>query len=206
MRGSSEQSLHYCIPHLRRTESTDQLGRSPICKRYSGAGESNYPDDVIRTIIKEAGYKWRKARIVLTSKDPEYRAKIEVIKKILSELKSDEAFFSIDEFGPFAVKKRGGRKRVAPEESYTVPQWQKSKGYLIITAALELSRNQVTHFYSAKKNTREMIKMMDLLRSQYRDCKTIYLSWDAASWHISKELFAKSKRGTKRQHPVAIRL
>jgi hypothetical protein len=38
-----------------------------------------------------------------------------------------------------------------------------------------------------------MIKMMDLLRTQYRDCKTIYLSWDAASWHISKELFSQIK-------------
>jgi len=149
--------------------------------------------DVIPAIIKEAGYKWRKARLVLTSKDPQYRAKIEAIKKILSELKSDGAFFSIDEFGPFAVKKTGGRKRVAPEENYTVPQWQKSKGHLIVTAALELSRNQVTHFYSEKKNTGEMIKIMDLLRTQYRDCKIIYLSWDAASWHISKELFSKIK-------------
>lgn len=147
--------------------------------------------DVIRVIIHQAGYKWRKARVVLTSQDPEYRVKIEAINKILSELRKDEAFFSIDEFGPFAVKKRGGRKRVAPEESYTVPQWQKSKGYLIITAALELARNQVTHFYSKTKNTLEMIKMMDLLRTQYRGCQTIYLSWDAASWHISKKLFAQ---------------
>jgi transposase len=144
--------------------------------------------DLIRTIIGEAGFKWRKARVVLTSRDPNYLAKIETIVKILSELKSDEAFFSIDEFGPFAVKKRGGRKWVAPEESYTVPQWQKSKGWLIITAALELSRNQLTHFYSNNKNTQEMIKMMHLLRTQYRNCMTIYLSWDAASWHISNEL------------------
>ncbi|HJY87802.1 MAG TPA: hypothetical protein VKE24_13285 [Candidatus Acidoferrales bacterium] len=35
--------------------------------------------------------------------------------------------------------------------------------------------------------------MMELLRTQYRDCKTIYLSWDAASWHISKEVFTKIK-------------
>jgi transposase len=147
--------------------------------------------DVIPAIIKDAGYKWRAARIVLTSKDPQYKPKIEAVKKILSELKSDEAFFSIDEFGPFAVKKTGGRKLVAPEETYIVPQWQKSKGYLIVTGALELSRNQMTHFFSDKKNTLEMIKMMDLLRAQYRDCKTIYLSWDAASWHISKELFAQ---------------
>jgi transposase len=162
--------------------------------------------EVIREIIKKAGYKWRKARTVLTSKDPLYKAKLKAIQDVLSNLKNDEAFFSIDEFGPFAVKNRGGKKRVAPEESYTVPQWQRSKGYLILTAALELSRNLVTHFYSKKKNTAEMIKMMELLRTQYRTCKTIYLSWDAASWHISKALFSRirelNEEGASLGYPV----
>ena len=72
--------------------------------------------DVIRCIIRGAGYKWRKARVVLTSNDPEYKVKVEAIQEILSQLKEDEAFFSIDEYGPFAVKKRGGRKRVGPGE------------------------------------------------------------------------------------------
>ena len=72
--------------------------------------------DVISDIIKDAGFKWKKARVVLTSSDPNYRTKVERIVKILSGLRTDEAFFSIDEFGPFAVKKRGGRKRVAPGE------------------------------------------------------------------------------------------
>jgi transposase len=142
----------------------------------------------IRRIIKSAGFRWRRAKVVLTSNDPEYEAKLEAIKKILSELKPDEAFFSVDEYGPFAVKMKGGKKRVGPAEKYIVPQWQKSKGWMIITAALELSRNQVTHFYSRKKNTDEMIKMADLLRCQYRSCSRIYLSWDAASWHMSKQL------------------
>jgi len=69
-----------------------------------------------------------------------------------------------------------------------VAQWQKSKGCLIITAALELSGNQVTHFYSTKKNTTEMVRMMNLLLDHYRDRRKLYLSWDAASWHISKRL------------------
>ena len=135
----------------------------------------------IRTFIKTAGFKWRKAKIALTSNDPEYHAKAEVIKQILSGLKDDEAFFSIDEYGPFAIKRKGGRKPVSPGEDYVVPQYQKSKGWLILTAALELSRNQITHFYSLKKNTEEMIKMADLLRAEHRTCRTIYLSWDAAS-------------------------
>lgn len=144
----------------------------------------------IRAIIKAAGFRWRKAKVGLTSNDPEYHSKVGVIKQILSDLKEDEAFFSIDEYGPFAIKRKGGTKRVGPGEDYVVPQYQKSKGWLILTAALELSRNQITHFYSLKKNTEEMIKMADLLRVEYRTCRTIYLSWDAASWHISKKLFS----------------
>jgi transposase len=90
----------------------------------------------ISTIIKEAGWTWRRARVVLTSHDPEYREKVEAIKRILSHLEPNEAFFSIDEFGPFAIKRKGGRKRVGPGEPYVIPQWQKSKGCMIITAAL----------------------------------------------------------------------
>jgi hypothetical protein len=68
---------------------------------------------------------------------------------------------------------------------------------MILTAALELSSNQVTHFYSRAKNTDEMITMADLLRTQYRNCRTIYLSWDAASWHISKKLLAHLEKLNK---------
>ena len=142
----------------------------------------------IRTIIKNAGYRWLKARKVLTSKDPDYRAKLNNIRRILGNLAANEGFFSIDEYGPFAVKHRTGRQRVAPGQIATVPQWQKSKGYLIMTAALELSTNQVTHFYSEKKNTDEMIKLLDVLLEKNRKLSKIYLSWDAASWHISKRL------------------
>ena len=75
-----------------------------------------------------------------------------------------------------------------PGPHRVVPQWQKSKGCMIMTAALELSGNQVTHFYSDRKNTTEMIRMMDVLLNSYADRRTLYLSWDAASWHVSKKL------------------
>lgn len=144
--------------------------------------------EVIRKVTKAAGYRWRKARVVLTSADPDYTEKLNRIRSILSKLRPDEAFFSIDEFGPFAVKMQPGRALTAPGEQRVVPQWQKSRGCMIITAALELSSNQVTHFYSSKKNTAEMIRMMELLVEKYHDRQKIYLSWDAASWHISKRL------------------
>jgi transposase len=63
---------------------------------------------VIRKITKAAGYRWRKARIALTSSDPNYSEKLDRISSILSNLRSDEVFFSIDEFGPFAVKMKPG--------------------------------------------------------------------------------------------------
>jgi hypothetical protein len=60
--------------------------------------------EVIRKITKVAGYRWRKARVVLTSSDPAYSEKLDRIRTILSSLHPDEAFFSIDEYGPFAIK------------------------------------------------------------------------------------------------------
>ncbi len=143
---------------------------------------------IVRQITTAAGYKWRKARRVLTSKDPDYAAKVARVRSILSTLSSNDAFFSIDEFGPFAVKMKGGLSLMPSGEQRVVPQWQRSKGNLILTAALELGGNQVTHFYSPAKNTGEMIRMMDMLVTKYAHYRRIYLSWDAASWHISKRL------------------
>jgi hypothetical protein len=142
-------------------------------------------------MIRSAGYRWRKARIVLTSNDPDFSEKISRIRAILALLSPDEAFFSIDEYGPFAIKTHSGRSLVGPGEQRLVPQWQQSRGSMIVTAAIELSSNQVTHFYSTKKNTSEMIRMMEVLVDQYQGRKKIYLSWDAASWHVSKELFKR---------------
>src|SRR3712207_7114575 len=94
---------------------------------------------------------------------------------------------------------RPGRALCAPGEQRVVPQWQKSRGRLVMTAALEQSCNQVTHFCSSKKNTAEMIRMMELLVERYRDRRKLYLSWDAASWHISKHLH---RRGGEDNTPV----
>jgi transposase len=146
--------------------------------------------EVIREIIKAAGYSWKKAREVLTSTDPRYQEKLAKIQSILSTLGPNERFFSIDEYGPFSVKMQGGSSLTPPGTVRVIPQRQKSKGSLIITAALELSTNQVTHFYSDKKNTAEMIKLLEILVKQYAETDKIYLSWDAASWHASK-LFYK---------------
>ena len=90
--------------------------------------------------------------------------KVHHIRSILAELQENEAFFSIDEFGPFSIRAQGGRALVGPREIPTVPQYQKSKGSLIMTAALELSRNQITHFYSPRKDTGEMLRMLAKLK------------------------------------------
>jgi transposase len=145
----------------------------------------------ISTVIKHAGYRWKQARVTLTSKDPEYRNKVEVIHQTLSQLKDDEAFFSIDEFGPFAVKMQGGKSLQGPKQLRMVPQWQTSKGSLIVSAALDLSQNQVLHFFSERKNTSETIKLIELIRREYKGRRQVYLSWDAAPWHSSAELLEK---------------
>jgi transposase len=145
----------------------------------------------ISRYIREKGYTFKRAKVVLTSPDPDYRSKLLNIQKILSNLKENEKFFSIDEYGPTAIKIRGGRTYTHSGVSSTVPQYQMSKGSLICTTALELSTNQIINFFSDKKNTTEMIKLLMILLEQYKSEERIFLSWDAASWHASKELDKK---------------
>ena len=169
-----------------RTSWTLKLLKRELENQGYHVGKNN-----VSLIVRKAGYRFWKAKEVLTSNDPKYKEKVEAITRILSNLKSSERFFSIDEFGPFAVKQRGGRRLVFRGEHPAVPQFQKSKGSLIVTAALELSTNQVIHFYSDHKNSDEIIKMVHMLISKYSDCRTIYLSWDHSSWHSSKALSSK---------------
>jgi transposase len=145
-------------------------------------------EETIRIVLRADGFRWKSAKVVLTSHDPQYREKLAHIQGILSNLQPGERFFSIDEFGPFAVKMKGGRCLTPQDVEPMVPQWQKSKGCLVMTAALELSANQVTHFYSKAKNTQEMIRLANVLLAQYASVEKLYLSWDAASWHLSKTL------------------
>jgi hypothetical protein len=142
----------------------------------------------IRRAIRASKYQWRTAKTVLTSNDPDYRLKVDRIKRILGELGDDECFFSIDEYGPFTIRLMPGKKLCAPDEIPSVPQWQKGRGTVILTGAIELRTNQITHFYSEKKNTDEMIKMVKILRREYGSMKRMYISWDAAGWHVSKAL------------------
>lgn len=145
----------------------------------------------IRRILRDAGFRWKNARKKLTSNDPDYQEKIENVQHILSHLGPNDRFFSIDEYGPFAIQMRGGRSLVGPGESRIIPQTQKSKGSLIVTAALELSTNQVSHFYSKEKNSLEILRMLNLLLEIYKDKETLYISWDAASWHDSQAIHDK---------------
>ena len=59
-----------------------------------------------------------------------------------------------------------------------IPQWQASRGSLIVSAALDLSRNQVLHFFSERKNTSETIKLIELIRREYKGYRRVYLSWE----------------------------
>lgn len=171
---------------INRTTWTVKLIQKVVNKQGHKVGRNT-----VDKIIKNAGYRFRKAREVLTSNDPEYDEKLGIITNILQKLGPNDRFLSVDEFGPFAIKKKGGRQYVKPDEYPTIPQWQKSKGSLIITASLELSTNQITHFYSFRKDSEEMIKLLEILIQKYSGCRNIYLSWDAASWHSSNSLLDK---------------
>jgi len=177
-------------PHLSGINRTSWSLKS-LAQAYQQKYGESISKTMISTYVKTEGYSIKKAKKVLTSPDPGYREKLIKITNILSHLQVKEKFFSIDEYGPFSVKIQGGKALTRKGDTRTYPQYQKSKGRLICTAALELSTNQIIHFYSTTKDTKEMIKLLEVLLKEYSEEDRIYLSWDAASWHVSKELYDK---------------
>jgi transposase len=103
--------------------------------------------------LRESGHTLRRARQVLTSSDPNYRAKVEVLLQTLQTLGDTETLFFIDELGPLAVKKHGGRSFVKKGEALVVPQLQTPKGSIVLAGALCATTNQMTWCYVRSKDT-----------------------------------------------------
>jgi transposase len=138
--------------------------------------------------LKQAGLSWKKPRKVLTSPDPNYREKVELLLRTLQSLNADEDLFFIDELGPLQVKRYGGRCYTPKEDTPTHPQNQRAKGSITLYGALSATTNQVTWFYRNTKDSAGMIDLVEILYNQHHDKARIYLTWDAASWHGSNEL------------------
>jgi transposase len=139
--------------------------------------------------LKQRGVRYKRSREVIASTDPLFKEKYAEIQRILEQLGEKEKFFSIDEYGPRSVRPKGGRMLCVPGFQPVYQRVDKGKGWFICTCALELSSNQLTWFYSPSKDTSEMIRLIEVLTEKYKDQERLYISWDAASWHASRQLY-----------------
>jgi len=136
--------------------------------------------------LKSVKYTIKKARRVLTSPDPDYQEKVEILLTVLNSLGPDDLLFFIDELGPLKVRKYGGR--MYTKEVQTYPQVQAGKGSVSLAGALSATTNQITWMYIRSKDSNAMITLIEILYNQYFAKKKLYVTWDCASWHSSQEL------------------
>ena len=156
-----------------------------LATAYKQCYEETISKSTVGRIVQKAGYKIKKARRVLSSPDPEYREKVDLVLTTLRNLQPNELFFFIDELGPLRVKKYGGRGFVHERDVHTVPQEQPNTGSVTMSGALNATTNQVSWLYSNAKDTQAMIDLIEILFNQHPFTSRIYLTWDAASWHKS---------------------
>ena len=162
--------------------------RPSIVRAYEREHNETISVEYTGELLRRFGYSIRKARKVLTSPDPNYREKVELLLNTLQNLKPGELFFFVDELGPLRVKKYGGRALVRKNEVLTYPQEQAHRGVIMMSGALSATTNQVTWVYGCAKDTAAMIDLMELLYNQYFSAPKLYVTWDAASWHKSTML------------------
>ena len=154
-------------------------------KKYNDKISISTTGQLLRKI---SGYSRKKTRQRLTSSDPDYREKVDLLLKVLHSLKENEELFFIDEVGPMQVKKYGGRTYFHKNYIRKIPVNAKSKGSIIFSAALSAKSNQISWMFNKSKNSEAMIKLIEMIYNQYNKLSKIYITWDAASWHNSEEL------------------
>jgi len=139
----------------------------------------------IGDLLMRSGYTIKKAKRCLTSPDPRYREKVELLLHTLQNLEPGDLFFFVDELGPLRVKKHGGRIIVRKDELPRIPKIQPDKGSLTMAAALSATANQVTWLYTPAKDSKAMVNLIELLFNQHTSARRLYITWDCASWHDS---------------------
>jgi len=169
---------------INRTSWTQPL----IAKVYESIHGQRIGASTVGGLIRDSGYSFRKARRVLTSPDPDYAEKVEALLSILHRLRPDEDLFFLDEFGPRAVKKYGGRLYLKEGHTADIPKNQSPRGSVTLSAALSATTNQLYWIYSKAKDTRAIIELIEVLYNRLFQKSRIYITWDAASWHGSNEL------------------
>ena len=158
-----------------------------LAQAYKARWGDTIADGTARRHIAQCGYTYRRAKEVLTSSDPEYYEKLHAILETLHSLAEDEAFFFVDELGPVRVRRHGGRSFMRKDSITIVPKIQPHRGTVCLVGALCARTNQVSWLYCASKDSRAMIDITEMLFNQYHEMRTLYLTWDAASWHSSDE-------------------
>ncbi|MBJ6800215.1 IS630 family transposase [Geomonas propionica] len=190
------------VRELRTTRIVDILHKMPslyginrsswtygaIAQAYQKEYGCPISKDILLRIIKGTGYSWKHARTVLTSPDPEYKAKVERILETLRGLVAGERFFFIDEVGPYKVKKYGGKYLGLEEQTRIIPAVQPSKGTVQFVASLEALSNQVTWLFTPSKGSEALIALLEELVTKHSTCTRIFLTWDAIGVHSSRLL------------------
>jgi transposase len=169
---------------INRTSWTQQALIQAYKERYN----ETITRRTVERLIKNAGYGWRKARRTLTSPDPNYQEKVELLSGTLLSLTESELFFFLDEWGPVQVRKRGGKVFSAKYLIPRIPRSEASKGAVALIAALSATTNQMTWTYLTSKDTRSITSLLEILYNQYHAYSKLYVTWDAVSWHNSTAL------------------
>lgn len=169
-----------------------------IAQAYKSRHGEEISETIIQHVIKKAGYTWKHARKVLTSHDPCYNEKVDRVIETLQNLKENEAFFFVDEAGPYRVKKYGGRALTALGETRIIPQYQKSKGNVQFIAALEAVANQVTWLFIESKDSSSVIALLETICQKYAHYTKLYLTWDSISTHSAHDLSLRIEQLNKK--------
>lgn len=139
-------------------------------------------DEAIRRALHELGFAWRRPRPIVGPTDPDYDAKLQRIKRLLSTLPADEAAVFQDEVDVHLNPKIGACWTPVGQQAEVVTPGNNVKRHLAGSLVWRTGTLLVSP-PSKRRNAELFIAHLDDLRRRLRWCKKIHVICDNAAFH-----------------------
>ena len=148
----------------------------------------------LRQILRGCGIRWRHTKTWMDSNDPEFWPKYRRIRQLYDRPPPRGIRLCLDEFGPLNLLPRHGKHYARTRHVDRLrATYRRTGGVRHFMGLYDLDRDTLTGYFVEKKNRRTFLSFLRWVRRRYRNCGTLHLVLDNATFHACPEILAYAR-------------
>jgi transposase len=155
--------------------------------------EQNIIDEIslswLRTLLREAGVRWRRTKTWKESTDPEFWPKYGRIRRLYGQRPVGGRRLCVDEFGPLNLQPRhGGCWAKGSSVNRLRATYHRHGGVRHMFGLYDLETDRLWGVFAGRKTWREFLSFLKWVRRRYPGDETLHIVLDNYSPHLKTEV------------------